>query len=585
MAQISEDDLLEVDFLTKDDCIFLNNLSAQGYEEDLASNRRDLDQEFIRQFQSEFPETPEEVEEIVVEYFSSYEMDEKLLRQEGINNRLRKKIRDQGVELRQLRGEAKFKETVRENRERRPQPVFDRVPPHNVDVERSIIGLYLADPKLMEDFSQPYLNLMFYTEAHQFIHRAMMDLESRISVTKLSTHLHRNGQLESIGGLAYLGDLEKVGEKENPKRLPDYVRDLEDAFLKRATISLLTQAAGHLYCDTNGDFPRLTSLRKPKTWPLPPGFDSTIEFLRHVSNEVLEVIPFRYRTCRDIGQIVDEVAQDFESLVARDGKPKISTGYRSLDRILHGIIPNRLIVVGARPKIGKTTLTLNVANNVAEQGKKVMIFSYESSREELTQKLLARYSGVDSEVFVYYDGISPEQLSAIQEAREKVSKLPILIEEGKPDIDYIVNRVRAVKLADPDLSLVIVDGLQAFEGCTARQSNKSDIYYEIMKRLKFDIAKYLQVTVMLNAQLKQDVEKRKGKKPLGLEDISDCKGVGEVADSALLLYRPEFYWPDKAEYKGWISVTPAAMRVGDSRNKSIRFGVDMSTARIYELGK
>jgi replicative DNA helicase len=209
------------------------------------------------------------------------------------------------------------------------------------------------------------------------------------------------------------------------------------------------------------------------------------------------------------------------------------------------------------------------------------MFLSESSAREMTQKLIAKKTGIDSEAFSYQDSpLSPEEKARVEEARKALVGYPIYFEDSsKLNIKYIVERTEKVKVTHPDLALVVVDGMQAFE-CPPK-ANKSDFYYGILQDLK-RLAKYIGVTVIANGQLKAIVEERRDKKPRGLEDFSDCKGIPEVADAALMLYRPEFYWPDEAKYKGWMSVIPMAMRTGDKKDKQFRLGVDMKTATISE---
>ena len=130
------------------------------------------------------------------------------------------------------------------------------------------------------------------------------------------------------------------------------------------------------------------------------------------------------------------------------------------------------------------------------------------------------------------------------------------------------------------LSLIIVDGLQSFAGYVPYQGKKTDIYSEILKRLKSEVAKELEVCVIVNSQLREEVSKRKTKRPYKLEDFSDCKGLGEFADTAIMIYRPEEYWTDNEEYRGWMKVIPVAMRDGDKRSKSTKLKVDIKTSRF-----
>jgi len=170
------------------------------------------------------------------------------------------------------------------------------------------------------------------------------------------------------------------------------------------------------------------------------------------------------------------------------------------------------------------------------------------------------------------------QIDLIGEAAERVRELPIEFDGSRPDLDYIISRSRQLKAANPDLSLVVVDGLQSFPG--EQYKNKVDTYYHVLSTLK-EMAGELGLTVIINAQLKMDVEKRKNKRPLGLDDFSDCKGIAEVADTAVMLYRPEAYWPEERAHKNKLYVLPMAMREGDKRGRDAVMRVNMKTSRLY----
>lgn len=457
------------------------------------------------------------------------------------------------------------------------ETILDRLPPQNLPAETTLLGLYLKAPGMMVHFNQPYINLMFYADANKRIHAAMMDLKGKFDLRTLEGRLKEKGEFEAIGGSAYLYSVEACGQTASPELSENYIRMIEDCYLQRQII--------HWCSERMRDCWDPTTLQEDKTdvnsWP---------EYIRRKAADMLTLLPFRFRKSFDTSTLVDEVVEDFRELVKRKGKPKVSTGYKGLDRIMHGVLPGRLVMVGARTKIGKTTFALALADNIAEQHYGTLVFTYECSRAELIQKLISKHSGVDSSRFVYWDegSIPEEEIDKITTAAGFVKTLPIDFDANKPSIDYILERTRHVKTMKPDLALIVVDGLQSFEGYLPYQGNKSDIYQEILKRLKA-LAVEQEVCVLVNAQLKLDVEQKpkiyKLKRPKGLEDFSDCKGIPEVADTALCLYRPEFYWPENEHYNGWMEVIPMAMRVGDKREKGFRLGVDMRTSRVYEIEK
>ena len=462
------------------------------------------------------------------------------------------------------------KEVARSIRE----TLLDRLPPNNLTSEMALLGLYMKAPRMMEHFNQPYVNLMFYANANRIIHSAMMDLKGEFDLRILEDALKKRGEWEAIGGASYFVSVEAQGETAKPELAGGLIQIIEDAFLRRQIVHWCSERMKESW---NGSFHDANEHKEVvvASWP---------EYIRRRAAEMLDLLPFRFRKTYHTPALVDEVLGDFDELVQRKGKPRISTSYKGLDRIMHGIFPGRLVMVGARTKIGKTTFSLNIADNIAEQGYHTLIFTYESKRSELIQKLISKHSGVDSARFAYWDEdkIPPEEIDKIRATAEFVKGLPIHFEGNPPDIKYICERTQHLKALYPKLALVIVDGLQSFESYVPYQGNKSDIYIEILKKLK-NLADNQDLTVLVNAQLKIDVERRKDKKPKGLEDFSDCKGIPEIADTAFCLYRPEFYWPENENYRGVMEVIPMVMRVGGKREKGFRLGVDMRTSRVYEL--
>ncbi|MBW3012321.1 AAA family ATPase [Candidatus Woesearchaeota archaeon] len=451
---------------------------------------------------------------------------------------------------------------------------LERIPPQAVGLEKVVLGSYMVNPKLMDDFSQPYFSLLLYKGSHMHIHKAMMELGPKLDFQTLVSHLSKLGILEECGGRMGLQELKEEGEKANHGAIKQYIAEIEEKGLMRHVITFCTNHIREMY-----EYPRksgaITDSLDEMLPPMP-------EYVRNMSVEIMKLIPFRFRRL-DISELTGIALDDFERLRKRNGRPFISTGYEKLDRIIHGIIPNRLVMVGARTSIGKTTFTLNIANNVARQGFHSLYFTYENSSKELVEKLLSMYSGMNSEMFVYQETPpTEEQIKKLEEAKHRVINLPIYFEDSKPDIEYIIKRSEQVKTMHPRLALVVVDALQSFKGYVPYQGNKSDIYYEVLKQLK-NLAKELSISVIVNSQLKIDVEKRKNKKPYRIEDFSDCKGIPEVADSVFFLYRPEFYWEDDEKFKGWMSLIPAKMRMGEKKDKGFRLGTDMTVSRIYEL--
>ena len=432
----------------------------------------------------------------------------------------------------------------------------------------------------MELDSQPYLNLMFYKEVHKILHSALMNMPKKVTDQMLISELRKREELDLVGGPYFIKQLIEENKEitDDPNTIKTYIDELENHYLAREGIRFAGELSRKLFCESGK-------------------IESIPEELREQSLKLLELLPFKFRKTYDRRSALIQVKEDLKDLENRDGKPRISTGYKSLDKIIHGILPNKLFINGARGKQGKTTFTLCIADNIAQQGYPVAYFNHELTTEQMIQKLASRKAKVDFEKFEYYEtGFTYEEKQRIEKAFEEINELPLLFEGGRPNLlekgsskfkrlTYeldIVSKSKRLKASYPNLSLIIFDGLQAYEHLVPERGNKSDFFYKVLSAMKYEIAEPLGVSVFLNAQLKGDVEKYKNKKPRSVGDFSDCKGIPEVSDGAFLLYRPEAYF-DGEEFQGWINVHPVELRSGSKKEKQFKLGVDLKYSDIYNI--
>ncbi len=463
------------------------------------------------------------------------------------------------------------------------EPSYGRIPPQNVALEEIILRSYIKNRKLMESDSQPYLNLMFYKDVHKILHSALMNLPKKITGQMLVSELRKREELDLVGGPYFIKQLTEENKEitDDPDIIKKYIDELEHHYLAREGIIFAGELSKKMFCESDK-------------------IESMPEELRNQSLKLLELLPFRFRKTYDRRSALIQVKEDLADLEKRNGQPRISTGYKSLDKIIHGILPNKFFINGARGKQGKTTLTLCIADNIAKQGYPVAYFNHELTTEQMLQKLASRKAKVDVEKFEYYEtGFTSEEKQHIEKAFEEINELPLFFEGGRPntlekivktsnrfnkfntELD-IINKCKRLKSSYPDLCLIIFDGLQAYEHLVPERGNKSDFFYKVLSAMKYEIAEPLGVSVFLNAQLKGDVEKYKNKKPRSVGDFSDCKGIPEVSDGAFLLYRPEAYF-DAKEYQGWMNIHPVELRSGDKRKKQFKLGVDLKYSDIFEI--
>jgi replicative DNA helicase len=465
---------------------------------------------------------------------------------------------------------------------------FNRTPPYSEDSERIVLGLTIKYPELRAKHSQPYTNMMFFIPAHREIHSSMMKVAALDRVT-LSDQLKHDGKLDVVGGQTTIERLLFEVADLGPGSFDTHWDAIESRYILRTAITQCREIEHEMF---EADINNISSIP---------------EWIRQKSTELVEKsVPRRFRVHRDLRALVDETTEDFADLVRREGKPRISTGYLVLDRIMHGVHPGELHIMGADTKAGKTTLMANLADNVALQGYGTAVFTFESFGKQIIQKLVAKRAKFDTEFFRYFEkGQVTETMIAevFRAAREEVRELPLYIDDATPaDLDLLKMRVKQLKIEHPNLALVIIDGMQSFRGYKPYEGTKASIYEEVLKGLRTDIAGQNHVGVLLTSQIKtQEVYLRANMRPYRLNDFPDCAAIPKIADSAFFIYRPEgyilqgkyrnrkqeeYFTTENLERLGLlkrIEVIPAALRVGDRLKKGGWLGCDMPFANIFPL--
>jgi replicative DNA helicase len=547
------------------------NISTEEFELIEIFSEMDLE-EYLKSFPEGVSISQKEIE--------VFEARRNLLLEKGRNQELYGKLK----ESKKLVGDLKKFKTISKRNEKEKNRIrgpleFGKIPPQNVALEEIVLGSYIKFPNLMKEseFSQPYLNLMWYKENHLKIHSTLMNTSKKITSQVLISELRRMSELDVIGGPRMIEKLTSNKEiTDNISTIDMYIEELEYHFGKRNLIGFANDLAKIAYDDSQ--------------------IESLPEFIREQSSKLLELLPFRYRKAYDKKSAIVQVKEDLKQLKERKGKPKISTGFEQFDRITHGILPGKLIITGARGKMGKTAFTTAIAENVVSQGYDAAYFSHEVPLNEMVNRLVSRKTGISLSRFEYNpQGFSEKEDEKIAQAFIDIEKSSLHLEAGRvPNLEYIVNRSKQLKMAHPDLAMIVFDGIQAYGHLVPERGNKSDFFTNVMKTMKEEIAEELRVSVFLNAQLKTTVDegyKGPGKKynksfmPSSAGDFSDCKGIKDLCDGAFGLWRGEYYFPEEEKYKGKLKIIPLDLRSEDRHIKPIDVGCDMSNMNIYDLEK
>lgn len=415
-----------------------------------------------------------------------------------------------------------------------------RLPPQNVEAEQSVLGGILLDPRAIDRAVEILGPEDFYREAHKKIFRAMLALSQRgepVDVVTLANELAVSGCLEEVGGAAYLAELaEKVPTAAN---LAYYARIVREKAVLRDVIETATELAARAYEMRSGEVD---------------------EFLDHVEHRIFEISERRVRPqFATMNDLMFTAVHTVESLYERRGLiTGVPTGFTDLDRLTSGLQPSDLVIVAARPSMGKTAFALNVAVNAAQQGGVgVAIFSLEMSKQQLSLRMLCAEASVDSQQ-LRTGFLSAQDFPRIIGAADRLSRLPIYVDDT-PGLSVLELRAKARRLKreqEAKLGLVIVDYLQLMRS-HERMDNREQEISSISRSLKA-LAKELDVPVVALSQLNRQVESRSDRRPV-MADLRESGAIEQDADVILFLFRPYVYDKNADEHE-------AEVIIGKQRN-------------------
>jgi len=400
-----------------------------------------------------------------------------------------------------------------------------KIPPQNLDAEASLLGAILIDVDAIVRIADKIAAYDFYDERHQRIYEAMQKLyekHSPIDVLTLSNHLKDNSLLDTIGGAAYLTEL------TNYVPTAAHAENYADIVAQKAIRRRLIKASQDI-----------TGL----------GFDESKavqELIEEAETQLFQVSQQHVK--QDISSIEDILAESFERLddLHKDkGKIRgVPTGFKDLDNILAGLQRSDLIILAARPSMGKTALSLNLAHSVATKANQpVLVFSLEMSKEQLVDRMLSMESGVDA-WNIRTGNLSDADFEKIGQAMGTLSEAPIYIDDS-PGITVSDMRTKARREQHQrQLGLIVVDYLQLMSGGSrfGGDGNRVQEISEISRGLKA-VARELNVPVIALSQLSRSVESRSPQIPQ-LADLRESGSIEQDADVVAFIYREDYYNPD-----------------------------------------
>lgn len=399
-----------------------------------------------------------------------------------------------------------------------------KIPPQNIEAEQSVLGSLLLDKDAVIKIADNLLTEDFYRDDHSVIYQAILKLfEQRkpIDVLTLTDILESQKKVKDIGGVSYLATL--VNSVPTAAHVVHYANIVH----QKAVLRRLISAANNI-----------SQLGYKETEDIDVLLDKAESELFGVSQKYSR----QYFT--PIKSILTEAFDRIDDLHKNKGKIRgVPTGFRDLDNILAGLQPSDLIIIAARPSMGKTSLALNIAEHVASKEKiPVAVFSLEQSKEQLVDRLLCGEAGVDAWK-LRTGNLSEADFPKIGYAMGILSESLLYIDDA-PMLNVMEIRTKCRRLqSEHGLGLVVVDYLQLMQGrSTSADANRVQEVSEISRGLK-GLARELDVPVIVLSQLNRAVEHRPDKRPM-LADLRDSGSIEQDADVVAFIYREDYYNPE-----------------------------------------
>lgn len=400
-----------------------------------------------------------------------------------------------------------------------------KVPPQSLDAEESVLGGVLLDSHALDRVVELMREEDFYRESHRKIFRAMVALSERgepIDLITLTDALRSKGELQEVGGATHLAELqEKIPSAAN---IAHYAKIIREKAILRGLITVCNEIAGRCYGSAQDDID---------------------QFLDEAERLIYDVSEKRARPAFvKMGDMIMDTIKLVEQLYERkELVTGVPTGFLDLDSKTAGLQPSDLIIVAARPSMGKTAFVLNIAQYAALHANvPVAVFSLEMSKEQLVMRMLCAEARVDN-AKVRTGYLGERDFPRLAMAAGRLSDAPIFIDDT-PGQNVLEMRAKARRLKrEANIGLLIIDYLQLMRGFS--QENRTQELSEISRGLK-SLAKELNIPVIALSQLNRQVELRADKRPI-MSDIRESGSIEQDADVIMFIYRDEVYKPDSQD--------------------------------------
>lgn len=419
--------------------------------------------------------------------------------------------------------------------------------PQSIDAEEAILGAILVSPACMNRIVEQLRPESFYKPAHRYVYEAMLQLyngEDKIDIVSVSDVLNMNQKLELVGGRAFINDLSY--KTITTTNVEYYAKIVQEKAIKRSLINAGSEIVGSGY-DLN---------------PVEESLEVAEKLIFDIASQ---------KASKSLLPIKDLVYESYAKIEERyNNKDKLTgtpTAFYDLDAMTNGLQKSDLVILAARPAMGKTSFALNIAQNVALKANiPVAIFSLEMSKEQLVQRLLCAEAEVDTQR-LKTGNMQAKDWEKLAVAMDSFSQAPIYIDDtAGVTITDLRAKCRRLAMAEKNLGLIVIDYLQLIEG-TGREDRMQQIS-SISRGLKI-LAKELNVPIIALSQLSRAVEGRTDKRPM-LSDLRESGSIEQDADIVMFIYRDEYYknanedeeMSEKAANKGEAEIIIAKHRNG-----------------------
>lgn len=431
------------------------------------------------------------------------------------------------------------------------EAALDRLPPQSLEAEASVLGAMLLDKEAIAQAIESIDEGNFYKEAHSRIYSTVVELydaNQPVDIVSVTENLKKRKQLESVGGAGYISEL--IDSIPSAAHVGHYLGIVREKSILRRLIKVASEISNRCY-----DVP-----------------EDVHEVLDEAEKNIFEISQHRRsQGFVRIGDLIKHSIETVETLYQRkEHVTGVASGYSDLDSITAGFQPSDLIIVAARPSMGKTSLALNIVEHAAVvEGVPSAVFSLEMSKEQLVLRMLCSHARVNAHNVRTGFISEKHDFPRLVNAAGKLATSPVFIDDT-PALSILEMRAKARRLvAKEGIKLIVVDYLQLMRTLSRKSEGRQQEISEISRSLKA-LARELSVPVIVLSQLNREAESRPDHRPR-LSDLRESGAIEQDADLVMLLFREEYYDPDNEDVKGKAEVIIAKQRNGPVGNVKLSF--------------